>query len=205
MTSRPLFILPAPILRETALPVAAMTDTIRTLMTDMTETMQAADGLGLAAPQIGISTRVIVMQCPDNPTPTTTYTYTPLSLADSDMLGEPHADGLAAPKLWKMANPQIIAKSDETITWEEGCLSIPDVKGEVTRPKWVRVRYLAESGQEEEMEAEGLLAVCIQHEIDHLNGRLFIDYLSRTKRDMIVRKFTKEARYARQPQASLSA
>lgn len=231
MTPRPLCILPDPILRETARPVPAMTDEIRTLMADMAETMQAADGLGLAAPQIGEKLRVIVMQCPDDPTPTTSYTYTPSdSLGEShpdglgeshadmlgeshpDMLGESDADWLAVPadpspathppKLWKMANPRIIEKSTETITWEEGCLSIPDVKGKVTRPEWVRVRYLAEHGQEEEMEAEGLLAVCVQHEIDHLNGRLFIDYLSAAKRDMIIRKFEKQARHA---QTSLSA
>ena len=196
MTPRPLAILPDPILRATAAPVPGMSDSLSRLMADMAATMAAHGGVGLAAPQIGVKARVIVMQCnerdygdyaPDN---ALVYHYRP-EFADSP-----------PPKLWKMANPRVIDQSAETISWEEGCLSIPDVRGEVTRPHWVRVRYLAETGQEEDMEAEGVLAICVQHEIDHLDGRLFIDYLSPARRDLITRKFTKQARN-RHPKPSL--
>jgi peptide deformylase len=101
------------------------------------------------------------------------------------------------PVIWKMANPEIIETSDEMASMEEGCLSIPGYRGEVTRPASVTVRYLDADGKEQNMQASGLLAACVQHEIDHLNGRLFIDYLSRVKRDMIIRKMTKDARLER--------
>lgn len=184
---RPLAILPDPILRQKAQPVAAMDDATLKLMADMVATMRAEDGLGLAAPQVGVLSQVIVMQCSDDDRPANGSTYTP-----NNFLGD-YAP-TAPSKLWKMANPHIIAHSPDTSTWEEGCLSIPDVKAKVTRPAWVKVGYLSEHGQSEEMEATGLLAACVQHEIDHLNGRLFIDYLSQAKRDMIIRKFSKAAR-----------
>ena len=98
------------------------------------------------------------------------------------------------PQPIKMANPEIISLSDEKSTMEEGCLSIPDHRGEVTRPSAITVRYLDDANTPQELSCEGLLAVCIQHEVDHLNGVMFIDYLSRLKRDMIIRKMTKEAR-----------
>jgi peptide deformylase len=97
-----------------------------------------------------------------------------------------------------MANPEIIEASDDLVSMEEGCLSIPGYRGEVTRPASVTVRYLDVDGIQQDMQATGLLAACVQHEIDHLNGRLFIDYLSRVKRDMIIRKMTKEARFERE-------
>ena len=99
--------------------------------------------------------------------------------------------------IWKMANPEIMAASDDTASMEEGCLSIPGYRGEVTRPAEVEVKFLDEHGTEQQMRADGLLAACVQHEIDHLNGKLFIDYLSRIKRDMIIRKMTKDARIDR--------
>jgi len=167
MAIRPIVLVPDPVLRKEAAPVAVVDDTIRQLMDDMLETMYDAPGIGLAAPQIGLSLRVIVMDCSE----------------DDD-----------APEPLKMVNPEIIWASDETESMEEGCLSIPGHRGEVTRPQAVSVRYLDEHGTAQELAAEGLLAVCIQHEIDHLNGVLFIDYLSRIKRDMILRKMTKEAR-----------
>ncbi len=172
MTAKPLSILPDPVLRQVASPVATVTDAVRQLMDDMVDTMREEHGLGLAAPQIGLSTRVIVMDCSDED--------------DSD------------PVIWKMANPEIIDASDDMASMEEGCLSIPGYRGEVTRPARVTVRYLDADGVQQEMQATGLLAACVQHEIDHLNGRLFIDYLSRVKRDMIIRKMTKEARFERE-------
>lgn len=171
MTAKPLSFLPDPVLRQVAEPVTAVTDAVRALMDDMVDTMREDHGLGLAAPQIGLSTRVIVMDCSEED--------------DSD------------PVIWKMANPEIIETSDEMASMEEGCLSIPGYRGEVTRPASVTVRYLDADGKEQNMQASGLLAACVQHEIDHLNGRLFIDYLSRVKRDMIIRKMTKDARLER--------
>ena len=167
MAIREIVLVPDPVLREVATPVAAVDDEIRTLMDDMLETMYDAPGIGLAAPQIGISKRVIVMDCSD----------------DDDN-----------PKPIKMANPEILELSEEKSKMEEGCLSIPGHNGEVTRPIALKVRYLDEQNETCELSCEGLLAVCIQHEVDHLNGVLFIDYLSRIKRDMIMRKMLKEAR-----------
>jgi peptide deformylase len=133
----------------------------------MADTMYDAPGIGLAANQIGRLERVIVMDCAK--------------------------DGSAA-ELWKMINPEIIASSEETAKLEEGCLSIPGHHGDVVRPAEVEVRYLGTDGNIHEMQAGGLLAACIQHEIDHLDGVLFIDRLSRLKRDMIWRKVLKEAK-----------
>ena len=167
MTLRPLTLVPDPLLRQVAEPVADIDDAIRTLLSDMAETMYDAPGIGLAAPQVGICQRVIVMDCAPDESP---------------------------PELWKMVNPEIISRSDETSKLEEGCLSIPNFTGEVIRPAEVVMRYQDETGAEKEMTASGLLAACVQHEIDHLDGILFTDYLSKLKRDMIWRKILKEAR-----------
>ncbi len=167
MAIMPIVLIPDPVLRQKAAPVDGVDDAIRQLMDDMLETMYDAPGIGLAAPQVGISKRVIVMDCSD----------------DDDK-----------PEPIKMANPEIISLSEEKSTMEEGCLSIPDQRGDVTRPSAITVRYLDENNTQQELSCDGLLAVCIQHEVDHLNGVMFIDYLSRLKRDMIIRKMTKEAR-----------
>ena len=167
MAIRPIVILPDPVLRRKAEPVAAVDADIRQLMDDMLETMYDAPGIGLAAPQVGVSSRVIVMDCSEDE---------------------------EAPEPLKMANPEIIWTSEETDKLEEGCLSIPGHRGDVTRPKEIELTYLDENGAAQQLRTGGLLAVCIQHEIDHLDGVLFIDYLSRLKRDMIIRKMTKEAR-----------
>ena len=169
MTVKPITILPDPVLRGKSHAVTGINDETRRLMDDMVETMREANGLGLAAPQISVSKRVIVMEC-----------------------GEDEEE--ESPPIWKMANPEIIDTSPDTSFMNEGCLSIPGWRGEVTRPDWVKVRYLDYSGEVLEIKATGLLAACVQHEIDHLNGILFIDYLSRAKRDVIIRKFTKDAR-----------
>lgn len=167
MAVLPIILTPEPVLRQTAKPVEAITDELLSLIEDMADTMYDAPGIGLAANQVGRLERVIVMDCAK--------------------------DGDKA-ELWKMINPEIIARSDETSVLEEGCLSIPGHNAEVRRPAEVDVRYLGIDGEMHEMRATGLLAACVQHEIDHLNGVLFIDHLSRLKRDMIWRKVLKEAK-----------
>ena len=164
MTRLSILTVPDPRLGKKAKPVEQVDDTIRTLMDDMLETMYAAPGIGLAAPQVGILQRVIVV----------------------DVAGKDEA-----PAPLRMANPKIVWTSEEICMGEEGCLSVPDQYAEVARPSQIRVRYLDYDNVEQEIEADGLLAVCIQHEIDHLDGVLFIDYLSRIKRSIIVRKVTK--------------
>ena len=151
-------------LKQKSKPVAAVDDDLRTLMDDMLETMYAAPGIGLAAIQVGAPVRVIVMD-----------------LARGE---EPKS-----PRFF--VNPQILWASEEVLPYEEGCLSVPEIYDEVERPAKVRVRYLDYDGQVVEEEAEGLFAVCIQHEIDHLDGVLFLDHLSRLKRDRAISKVRK--------------
>ena len=167
MAVMPLVLLPQPVLRQVAQPVDDITDDILQLTNNMAETMYAAPGIGLAANQVGLLKRVIVMDCARDDEP---------------------------PALWKMINPEIIWLSEENTKMEEGCLSIPGHNAEVVRPSEVHVSYLDIDGQKQEMQAKGLLAACVQHEIDHLNGILFVDHLSRLKRDMIMRKVIKENR-----------
>jgi peptide deformylase len=163
----PIITIPDPVLRQAADPVERVDDELRKLMDDMLATMYDAPGVGLAAPQIGISRRVIVMD----------------GARDED-----------PPDPIVMANPEILTLSDEMRVHEEGCLSIPEVTAEVERPALARVAFLDREGKPQEIELEGIWATIVQHEIDHLNGVLFIDYLSRLKRDMIVKKFTKQKR-----------
>ena len=155
------------VLKQKSQPVAAVDDGLRALMDDMLATMYAAPGIGLAAIQVGVPKRVIVMD-----------------LARGD---EP-----PAPRYF--VNPQIVWSSEETAPYEEGCLSVPEIYDEVERPAKVRLKYLGYDGQPVEEEAYGLYAVCIQHEIDHLNGVLFIDHLSRLKRERAVKAVKKAAR-----------
>ena len=151
-------------LKQKSKPVAAVDDDLRALMDDMLETMYAAPGIGLAAIQVGAPVRVIVMD-----------------LARGE---EPKA-----PRFF--VNPQILRASEEVLPYEDGCLSVPEIYDEVERPAKVRVRYLDYDGQVVEEEAEGLFAVCIQHEIDHLDGVLFLDHLSRLKRDRAISRVRK--------------
>ena len=167
MAVMPLVLLPQPVLRQVAQPVEHITDDILQLADNMAETMYAAPGIGLAANQIGVLKRVIVMDC----------------ACDDEK-----------PTLWKMINPKIIWRSEDNTKMEEGCLSIPGHNAEVARPSEVHVSYLDLEGRMQETQATGLLAACVQHEIDHLNGVLFLDHLSRLKRDMIIRKVVKENR-----------
>jgi len=142
-----------------------MDDATRSLMQDMLETMYAAPGVGLAAPQIGIMKRILVM----------------------DVVKEDEGE----PQPYLMANPEVTWASEETNTYEEGCLSIPDEYADVERPARVKVSYLDSEGRTQELDCDGLLATCVQHEIDHLNGKLFIDYLGPVKRSMITGRMKK--------------
>ena len=169
MTVKPLVILPDPILRRPSAPVERVDEAVRRLAADMLDTMYDAPGIGLAAIQVGEPLRMLV-----------------IDLAKED---EPKA-----PQVF--LNPEVLSASDERSLYEEGCLSIPDYYAEVERPAQVRVRYLGLDGARHEIEAEGLLATCLQHEIDHLNGVLFVDHISKLKRDMVIRRFTKAARKA---------
>lgn len=169
MALRDIITVPDSFLKQVSQPVEAVDEDLRALMDDMLETMYAAPGIGLAAIQIGVPKRVIVMD-----------------LAGSEE--EP------APRYF--VNPEITWKSDELFTYEEGCLSVPEIYDEIERPARVRLTYLNYQGERVEEEAEGLFAVCIQHEIDHLEGVLFIDKLSRLKRDRAVAKVKKLQRDA---------
>ncbi len=169
MAIRPILTVPDPLLKEVSKPVAAVDDNLRVLMDDMLETMYAAPGIGLAAIQIGVPVRVIVMD-----------------LAREGEKPEPRY----------FVNPEILEVVDETQAYEEGCLSVPDYYESVDRPKRVRLRYLDYNGEQVEEWAEGLYAVCIQHEMDHLEGTLFIDHLSRLKRNFAINKVKKARRNA---------
>jgi len=165
LMKRPILIHPDPRLKKVCAPVADLSDDLRKLADDMLVTMYEAPGIGLAAPQIGVLSRLIVLDCVKE-------------------------DG-ETPRPVAMFNPEVIASSDETNTYEEGCLSIPDQYGEVTRPKVIDVRWMDRDGNEQTETFDGLWATCVQHEIDHLNGKLFIDYLGAMRRQMITRKMQK--------------
>jgi peptide deformylase len=164
MALRTILIHPDPRLKKVCAPVDGVDRSVRKLADDMLETMHDAPGIGLAAPQIGILQRLIVMDC-----------------AKKDEEPQPMA----------LINPEVIWVSEELNTYSEGCLSIPEQYEDVTRPAEVRVRWLDLDGKPQEQEFDGLWATCVQHEIDHLNGKLFIDYLSRIKRSMITKKMVK--------------
>jgi peptide deformylase len=169
MARLPILTAPDPRLKTKAKPVERVDDGVRRLMDDMLETMYAAPGIGLAAPQVGVSKRVIV-----------------LDLAKED---EP-------PAALKLANPEIVWVADEDAVFEEGSLSVPEHYAEVARPAAVRIRYLDYENESREIEASGLLATCLQHEIDHLDGVLFIDRLTALKRNIILRKLLKAKKAA---------
>ena len=169
MAIREILVVPNPVLKQVSQPVAKVDDELRALMDDMLETMYHAPGIGLAAIQIGVPKRVIVM----------------------DIAGP---DEEKAPRYF--VNPEIVWSSEDTAPYEEGCLSIPDIYDEVERPARVKLKYLNYQGEEVVEDADGLFAVCIQHEMDRLEGVLFIDHLSRLKRDRAVAKVKKQARAA---------
>ena len=170
MSVRPILIHPDPRLKKVAQPVARITPEIETLAADMLATMYEAPGIGLAAPQIGVGLRVFTMDANRDP------------------------EAPRAPLV--LVNPEVTWASDTPNTYEEGCLSIPDQYGEVTRPAQIRMRWLGLDGKTHEREFDELWATCAQHELDHLNGVLFIDHLSRLRRDRAVAKVKKQARMA---------
>lgn len=163
---RPILLHPDPRLKKICDPVPDISDEVRQLADDMLETMYDAPGIGLAAPQVGVNARLLVMDCAQR-------------------------DEAAAPEPMCLINPEITWSADELAEYEEGCLSIPDIFANVTRPKAVTVRFLDRDGEVQERTFENTWAVCVQHEIDHLNGKLFIDYLGPMRRRMITSKMQK--------------
>ena len=158
---------PNPLLKKKSVPVETVTAEIKKLTDDMLETMYEAPGVGLAAPQVGILKRIVVIDVTRDDEPKHPY---------------------------RMINPVILERSEARVMHDEGCLSVPDQYAEVERAQTVTVRYTDENGKEQTLTADGLLAIAIQHELDHLEGKLFIDYLSKVKRDMIIRRIEKERR-----------
>jgi peptide deformylase len=175
------------VLKRISTPVeGGVTDELRALMDDMLETMYAAPGIGLAAVQVGVDKRVIVMDLGDRD-------VAPMSVNDDTAEGEAE---IAQRNPRYFVNPEITWKSEELFTYEEGCLSVPEIFDAVERPARVKLRYLNYQGEPVEEEASGMYAVCIQHEMDHLEGVLFIDHLSRLKRERAISKVKKAARAA---------
>jgi peptide deformylase len=170
VTKLDIITLPDRKLRMKSAPVERVDDDLRKLMDSMLETMYDAPGIGLAAIQVGIPRRLVT-----------------IDVAQRE-------DAEAKPEPLFLVNPEILSMSDDVALTEEGCLSIPEYFAEVERPASVRVAYIDRDGKRQEMDADGVLAVCLQHEIDHLDGKLFIDRLSKLKRDMVIRKFTKQAK-----------
>jgi peptide deformylase len=169
MAQLSIIVAPDPRLNQPCEKVTKVDADLVRLMDDMLETMYAAPGIGLAAPQVGVLKRVVVVDVskdPDNPKP------------------------------MQLVNPEIVWASDELTDYEEGCLSLPDHYSQVTRPARVRVRYMDRTGATQEIEADGLLAVCLQHEMDHLEGVLFVDHISKLKRNVILRKLQKSKKQA---------
>ena len=173
MAILPIIVAPDPRLKKKCAPVAAVDDEIRKLMDDMLETMYLAPGIGLAAPQVGVVKRVLVV--------------------DVAREGEDK-------RPLQMANPELVWVSDEDAAYEEGCLSLPEHYAEVVRPAAVKVRYLDRENEIRELDAEGILATCIQHEMDHLDGILFVDHISALKRNMILRKLLKAKKAGKSPE-----
>ncbi|MCH8810017.1 MAG: peptide deformylase [Proteobacteria bacterium] len=173
-----IIIAPDPRLKQISAPVERVDDATRQLMDDMLETMYQAPGVGLAAPQVGVLRRIIV-----------------LDAAKKDEERQPYA----------MVNPELVRVSDQDMRSEEGCLSLPEHYADVVRPAAIRVRYLDREGEVREHDADGLLATCIQHEMDHLDGILFVDHLSALKRNMILRKLTKAKKSGKAPAPAVAA
>jgi len=167
MSILPIITIPDPVLRKISEPVERVDAQTLRLMDDMLETMYAAPGVGLAAIQVGVPRRVVV-----------------IDTSEEEEQKKPLC----------LINPEIVGLGQKTRLYEEGCLSIPDVRVEIERPEMVTIRYIDREGQLQELSADGLLATAIQHELDHLDGQLIIDFLSRLKRDMIIRKFKKAKR-----------
>ena len=178
MTIRKILTEPNKILRKKSLKVENVNKDIQSLMDDMLETLYAAPGIGLAAIQVGVAKRVIVMD---------------ISRSRND-IGRDKKEDKEQKNPMYFVNPEIVWKSEDKFTYEEGCLSVPNQFAEIDRPKQCNVKYLDYNGQPQELKADGLLSICIQHEIDHLEGILFIDYLSKLKKEMIIKKLSKQTK-----------
>jgi peptide deformylase len=180
MAVLPVVEVPDPRLRAMCAPVDAVDDGVRALVADLFDTMYAARGIGIAASQVGVLRRVLVIDLQER----------------DDAPGEDGAPPEPVRDPHVFINPELLWVSEETTTYNEGCLSIPEQYAEVTRPARCRARWLDERGEAHEGEFDGLMAICLQHEIDHLNGVLFIDHISRLKRDMLLKKLTKARKAA---------
>lgn len=181
MSLRPIIHIPDPLLRSVSKPVEEVSDALRKLMDDMLDTMYDAPGIGLAGVQIAVPLRIITLD---------------VAVRSSDEEGE-EDDGQEediTPDPMFLINPEIVSFSDELSSYEEGCLSIPDYYSEVVRPSRCVVKYIDRDSKEQTIEATGLLSTVIQHEVDHLDGKLFVDHISKLKRDMVIKKFTKIAK-----------
>ena len=187
MSILPIVHIPDPVLRRKSQPVQRVDDELRKFLDDMLETMYDAPGIGLAAVQVGEPLRIFTVDCAKRE-------------EDEEAEGETNGEQVKAEEEEPprdpifLINPEIVSFSDERSVYEEGCLSIPDYYADVERPAACTVKYLDRDGKEQILEADGLLATVIQHEYDHLNGVLFIDHISKLKRDMVIRKFTKIAK-----------
>ena len=172
MAIRPIFETPDPVLRQISKPVEHFDKELKTLISDMFETMYHAPGIGLAAVQVGVPIRLLVMDLQEPQDPE-----------------DPESPVVREPRIF--INPEILWASETTVPYTEGCLSVPDQYAEVLRPDRIRAKWQDETGKAHESDIDGLLAVCLQHEMDHLEGVLFIDHLSRLKRDMVLKKLAK--------------
>ncbi len=199
MSIRDIIHLPDPVLREVSKPVERIDADLLRLLDDMLETMYDAPGIGLAGIQIGAPLRIVTIDIGDPEDDDPQDEADAEVEDDSTVEGRRKARKKRKPAPLFLINPKILAFSDERSIYEEGCLSIPEYYAEVERPASVKVSYLDRQGQEQVMDADGLMATCLQHEIDHLDGRLFIDHISRLKREMVVKKFTKIARQNPKP------
>ena len=196
MTIREIIHIPDPILREVSRPVERVDDELRRLLDDMLETMYDAPGIGLAGIQIGLPLRVVTIDIgePDEEDAAEGEDGTPPADDETTVEGRRKRRANRKRDPIFLINPKILRVSDELSVYEEGCLSIPEYFADVERPARVTVSHVDRDGREQVIEADGLLATCLQHEIDHLDGKLFIDHVSRLKRDMVIKKFTKIAK-----------
>lgn len=192
MTTREIIHIPDQLLREVSKPVERIDDELLKVLDDMAETMYEAPGIGLAGIQIALPLRVVVVDCEKR------------SSDEEEGDGEPSREATDEEDRNPifLINPEIVSFSDEPSNYEEGCLSIPDYFADVERPASCVVKYLDRNGDSQELEADGLLSTCLQHEIDHLDGKLFIDYISKLKKNMVIKKFTKIAKQSGKGPAS---
>jgi len=209
MSIKPIIIIPDPILREVSKSVERVDDDLQLLLDDMLETMYDAPGIGLAAIQIGIPLRIVTVDVGERSIDEERVADDADDTDDTDDIeenGEPDEgdqESPLTPNPLFLINPEIITQSDEHSVYEEGCLSIPEFYAEVERPAVCRIKYLDRAGKQQELEADDILATCIQHEIDHLDGTLFIDHISKLKRDRVVKKFTKMTKQSKSSQSIL--